>query len=76
MSKTKLKFTEEQNEQIAEGWSLFNTAMEACEEAEGFINDLGDDLGIDTERACEALATAHAALERVYSYGAPILPNG
>ena len=75
MAKTKAKYTEAQQEEIDKGWALFNAAMEACEEAEGFINDLGEDLDIDTSRTCEALGDAHTELEKVYSYGAPILPT-
>lgn len=68
------KYTEEQQQEIDEGWRLYNNAMEACEELEGFLHDLGEDLGIDTSRANDAAGTAHSALEGPYSYGAPILP--
>ena len=75
MRKSPVKYTEEQQEQIDEGWRLFNRAMGACEELEGFLHDLGEDLGIDVSRANDAAGDAWSSLENVYSYGASILPK-
>lgn len=61
-------------EMIDDAWSLYNRAMEACDELMGLLDEIEAEYEVDLSRAQEAAGEAHAALDGPYSTGAPVLP--